>query len=289
MIPSSVDFELLRLFLLVSSLGNMSRAAESSGRTQSSVSMQIRRLEDLMNCRLLHRTGRGVTLTPDGESLQSYASRIVALGDEVASKLRKPALSGTVRIGLPEEATLAALPAALGQFRRVHPDVSLEVFVDTTAAIEPLWRNGKLDIMIATPSGVNEDALHAWNMELHWVTGRNFSARPNKPLDVVMFAPPCTWRVRMLQTLSDAGVDFRITFTSPSMAAVQAAVSAGLGVTLLTNECVRPSEMSPFELQGLPNDPVYVQYGIYSKRGSAPATAGVVDALATSLNLPTSL
>jgi DNA-binding transcriptional LysR family regulator len=122
-------------------------------------------------------------------------------------------VAGTVRIGLPEEVALASLPAALGQFHRNHPDVSLDIMVDTTVAVGALWRQASLDIMIADPSGVPDDEVATWSVEMQWVCGLGYKPDAARPLDLVVFPEPCTWRRRMFETLAEAGVDHRIAFT----------------------------------------------------------------------------
>lgn len=283
MIVSSVDIDLLRTFAIVCRLGNLSRAADVMGRTQSGLSMQIRRLEDLLGQKLFRRTGRGVAPTPEGEIFLGYAMRILALGDEAAMRLRQPPLAGTVRIGLPEEAMLASLPTALGRFRRTHPDVSLDVIVDNTMIIEPLWRQGKLDVMIASPSGVSDDALASWSVDLKWVCGVDYMPEAGRPLDLIVFAEPCTWRRRMFEVLAEAGFGHRVAFTSSSMAAVQAAVENGLGVALITPEGIRDMTMRIVpHPAGLP-EPVTVQYGLYARMGRTAAVEGAVGALVSGL------
>lgn len=271
MMPAAIDVDLLRAFVAVCRVGNLSRTADATGRTQSAMSMQMRRLEDLLGQKLLRRTGRGVLPTPEGEVFLSYASRILALGDEAAARLRQPPLAGTVRIGLPEEVALASLPVALGRLHRIHPDVSLDVIADNSVAIELLWRQGRLDIMIANPSAVSDDALASWSVELQWVCGVDYAPDSARAIDLVVFSEPCTWRRRMLEALGEVGVDHRIVFTSPSVAMVQAAVENGLGITLLTPECIRAPSMRVLPRSQTTPPPVIVQYGLYARASRTPA------------------
>src|SRR5258708_39239359 len=111
-----VDLDVLRALTVVCRQGSISRAADSLARTQSALSMQIRRLEDLMDCALLHRTGRGVVPTHQGEIFLGYALRILALSEEAHARLHGPDLNGTIRIAMPEEIALVTLPRVLGQF-----------------------------------------------------------------------------------------------------------------------------------------------------------------------------
>ncbi|MFL6605604.1 MAG: LysR substrate-binding domain-containing protein [Steroidobacteraceae bacterium] len=241
--------------------------------------MQIRRLESLLDRRLLKRTGRGVVPTLEGELFLSYATRILMLGDDAVARLHGSGIDGVVRIGLPEEIAIAALPAALGRFHRAHPNIRFDVLVDNTAIVETLWREGKLDIMIGTPSAVPADALNVWNVELRWVCGLDYAPHPGQALDLVVFAEPCTWRRRMIDALAAAGRNYRIAFTSPSVAAVQAAVENGLGIALLNPECIRSSTMRhPPVSAGVP-DLLVVQYGLYAQDDRPAVIDAAIDAL----------
>ena len=281
MIPAglaALDMDLLRGFAAACRLGSVSRAAGALGRKQSALSMQLRRLEHLVGRTLLRRTGRGVVPTPDGELFLGYALRILALGEEAHARLHGPDLDGVVRIGMPEEVALAALPSALGRFRRAHPRVRLDVQVETTAALVPRWREGALDVLVGAVSAVPDEPAAAWSVDLLWACSASYEHDVRSPLDLVAFAEPCTWRGRMLDAVQTAELMWRVAFTSPSVAAVQAAVESGLGVSLLTSECIRVPAMRLLAHPALP-DPVPVQYGLYVRRTPAPAAEAVTSAV----------
>jgi DNA-binding transcriptional LysR family regulator len=273
----AIDPHLLSAFTTVCRLGSVTQAADALGRTQSALSMQIRRLEDLVGRPLLRRTGRGMRPTLEGEVFLGYALRILALGDEALTRVHGTAVDGVARVGLPEEIALTALAAALGRFQQAHPTVSLEVSVDITAAMEPLWRNGTLDVMVGVPSLVSSEPVATWWVGLQWVCGGGYDLeRPQ--LDLVVSAEPCLWRERMLEAVTAAGRAWRIAFTSPSIAALQSAVEGGLGIALLTPECIRPTMRKVTAIEGLPN-PLMVQYGLYARRNPSNAVEALVRAL----------
>ncbi len=217
--------------------------------------------------------------TPEGELFLGYATRILALGDEATARLRAPTLGGVVRIALPEEVALATLSSALGQFRRAHPGVSLDVLVDETAIVEPLWRGSELDVMVGLPTAITGEAVTMWSVGLRWVCGLGYEPDGDGPLDLVVFAEPCAWRKRMLDALTAAGCAWRIAFTSRSVAAVQAAVENGLGITLLTPECVRPATMRPLPAALRLSEPLMVQYGLYAREDRSVVVDAVVRVL----------
>jgi DNA-binding transcriptional LysR family regulator len=265
MISEQIGVDLLRLYVAVSRQGSLSRVAAQTGRTQSSLSMQMRRLEDLLGRRLFQRTGRGVVPTAEGELFLGYATRILALGDEAAARLKRTDIAGALRIGLAEEMTTSALPAALGRLHRAHPDISLEVMVEHSVALGRLWAEDGLDLMVAPTSVVVADALTTWNVDLLWVTAADLSPAPDRPLDLVAFGATCPWRRRTVEALAALGREHRITLTSQSITALQAAIENGLGVGLLPPEAVRTGTMRVLKAEaGLPG-PLTVQYGLYAR------------------------
>ncbi len=222
----------------------------------------MRRLESLLERPLFQRTGRGVVPTAEGELLLGYATRILALGDEAVARLRQTEISGGVRIGLAEEMANAALPAALGRLHRAYPDIRLDVVVGNSIALGRLWGEDGLDIMFSPTSAVVADALIAWNVELQWVCALDYAPDQERPLDLVAFAAPCLWRQRMMDALVAAGRKHRVTFTSQSITALQAAIESGLGIGLLPPESVRAGAMRALKASAGVPAPLTVQYGL---------------------------
>jgi DNA-binding transcriptional LysR family regulator len=279
MISDQIGLDLLSTYVAVCKQGSLSRVAAQTGRAQSALSMQMRRLEDLVEKRLFQRTGRGVVPTAEGELFLGYATRILALSDEALARLRRVEVSGGVRVGLAEEVATAALPAALGRLRRAHPDIRLDVIVEHSVALGRLWREDGLDVMIGPTSVVVADALVTWNVNLRWVCGLDHALDPGRPLDLVAFAAPCLWRQRMIDALDGLGREHRVVFTSQSIMALQAAVENGLGVGLLPPESVRPGAMQLLKASADVPEPLTVQYGLYAHDRRAPVVDAAIDVL----------
>eukprot|EP01132_Coremiostelium_polycephalum_P016628 gene16628-19979_t len=222
MISDAFEPYLLRTFISVCQHGSLSGAAQQAGRAQSALSAQIRRLEELLGQRLLRRTGRGVVPTTEGELLLTYATRILALGETVAARLKERTVMGNVRVGLSED---------------------VAVVVDHGDALAERWSDGELDVAIGVSSSFNADPVHAWNVELYWVCAIDEEIDAALPLDVIVYAEPCAWRRLMFDALLNAGRDFRVTVTSPNIGVITAAVEGGLGVALLPAENIRPETM----------------------------------------------
>jgi DNA-binding transcriptional LysR family regulator len=277
MISEQIGLDLLRTYVAVCRQGSLSRVAAQTGRTQSALSMQMRRLESLLERQLFQRTGRGVVPTAEGELFLGYATRMLDLGDEALARLRQTEISGGVRIGLAEEVATAALPAALGRLHRAYPDIRLDVVVEHSVALGRLWAEGDLDLMLGPTSVVVADALTTWNVELQWVCALDHVPDQERPLDVVAFAAPCLWRRRMIEALNAAGREHRVTFTSQSITALQAAVENGLGIGLLPPASVRSGAMRALKA-GVP-EPLIVQYGLYAHDRRTAVVDAAIDVL----------
>lgn len=279
MISEQIGLDLLRSYVAICRQGSLSRVAGQTGRTQSSLSMQMRRLEALLGRHLFQRTGRGVVPTAEGELFLGYATRMLALGDEAAARLQDRRLSGEVRIGLAEEVASAALPAALGRLRRASREIGLEVAVEHSVALGRLWQEDGLDVMVAPTSVVAADALASWNVALQWVCARGHEIAEGRPLDLVAFAAPCLWRRRMIEALAAAGREHRVGFSSQSVTGLQVAIENGFGVGLLPPEAVRPATMRVLTASsGLPAA-LTVQYGLYARDRRTPVVEAAIEAL----------
>lgn len=286
MISDALTPDLLRAYVSVCRLGSLSRAAEQAGRAQSALSMQMRRLEDLLGKRLLRRTGRGVVPTAEGEVFLTYATRMLLLGEEAVARLGECNTGDPLRIGLAEEIAIGTLPEALGRLRRARPDLALDIVVDHSIAIADRWRDGDLDLAIATCSSFAGDAAKTWDVELLWVGAIDSDPDPKRPLDIIAYAEPCFWRRRMVEALAECERDYRVTLTSQSIAAIRAGVANGLGVALMTAECVLPDTMRVFCPSETIPAPLIVQYGLYAHDRPSAAAKAAIDHFLASLRSP---
>nr|WP_279185632.1 LysR family transcriptional regulator [Acetobacter syzygii] len=276
MIPGALDLDLLRTYVMACQLGSLSRTAEQAGRAQSAVSTQMRRLEEMIGQRLFHRTGRGVIPTAEGEVLLGYAKRILALSDEAAGRLGHTNQQGVLHIGLAEEIAVRALPDALGRFHRGFPDIQLDVTVNHSPAIAQLWTDAAVDLAITTTAAVSDEPLQTWAVELQWVVGIDFILLPDSTVPLITYADHWLCPKRMLDARTERQQNYRITFTSQSSAAIQAAIENNLGVALLGPECLRPPSMRCLSTaDGLPA-PLAVQYGLYARHERHSTCAAAV-------------
>ena len=286
-LPLNLDPDLLRSFVLIAEGRSFTAAATLVGRTQSAVSMQIRRLEDMLGKPLLSRGKGGVVeLTPHGRTLLDHARQMLALNDAVLAAFRAPQISGTVRLGSPDDYALAYLPPILKRFAETHPAVQVDVRCSPSEDLIRAIQAGELDLSLISdghrPPGW--PVVPLWRAPLVWVTSTRFAPHRQDPLPLALAdrerflatGHDCEWAGAAIRALDAAGRRYRIAYTSASQIGTHAPVLAGLAVTVSTVSwlpeglrAVRPDE-------GLPKLP---SYGIMMLKARLP-TQPVTDALA---------
>jgi DNA-binding transcriptional LysR family regulator len=233
--PRNLDIAVIRTLLAVAELGSFARAAARVGRSESAVSLQLKRLEEQTGEPLFHRVGRGMALTVAGEALVAYGRRLIELNDETFAALAGGTVEGTVRLGVPQDFAETWLPAALVRFARAHPSVKVETIVERSPALIRRLARSELDLaMLFSPSGANSAP---WSAELpmRWIGPQGYAGSPaSGPLPLVVFDPPCFFRSAAGTALDHAGMAWNVAFTSPNLVGLWAAVGGGLGITVRT-------------------------------------------------------
>ena len=246
---ANLDLDLLRCFVTVAETGNMTSAGERLRRSQSAVSLQVKRLETCLDLRLFDRSPRAVRPTGAGERLLSHARAMLALNDSIIHELAEPALEGTVRLGTPEDFATTHLPDVLARFAETHPRVSLEVSCDLTLNLLDRFAAGEFDLVLVKREVTGGEAgVRVWREPLIWAAHPRFDPATAGPLPLVVSPSPCVYRARAVGALDRARRPWRIAYTCGSLAGSQAAVRAGLGVTVL------PRDMVPADLAAI-DDP----------------------------------
>lgn len=234
--PLNFDMDALRSMVVGVELGGFTHAALRLNRSASAVSMQLRKLEAQAGQRLFKRNGRGLALTDAGDIVLKYARRVLAVNDEMGVALGAVVKGGVVRVGIPQDFADAALQTLLARFSKAHPAAHLEVRVGRNYAFAEDVARGRLDMAVGfAPSGTGDERRIA-SLPLVWVgqTPRFRQTVDNAVVPLVCFEGPCLFRDVMIDTLARAGVPWRLSLTSPSLAAVWCGLHAGLGVTLRT-------------------------------------------------------
>lgn len=273
-----IDTALLRTFLTLAETRSFSRTGDRIGRSQSAVSGQIRRLEDVLDAPLLVRDTRNVALSAAGERLLPHARAMVAAADAVLDRFRTPEIAGEVRFGSPEDFASAYLPDILGVFAKAHPQVELHVTCQFTLPLIADFEAGGQDLIVIKqdPGRPHAKALPLWQETLVWVAAAGLAPDPFRPVPLVASPAPCVYRRRALQALEGAARAWTGIFTSPSFGGCTTAVRAGLGVAVM------PRAMVPADLEVLEGWPdlAPAELAILGQSRPSPAAAALASFIA---------
>jgi len=267
-----LDSDLLRTFAAIVDSGSFTRAAEHVHRTQSAVSMQMKRLEETVGKPLFVRDGRSIALTHDGEKLIGYARRILRLHDEALSHFAEPEVAGTVRVGTPDDYALTLLPALFARFIESYPRVHLEVTCDSSERLQEALNAGELDLSIVTLRP-GEDGVVLREEPVVWATSAQHDVHLADPVPLALFNYQCIFRIWGLEALDRVDRDYRVALTSRSYAALSAAVLAGMAVTPIAESSLLPGMRVLRPEEGYPPLPM-ARIGLAESRNAAsPAQA----------------
>jgi len=248
----TIDTIALQVFLAVAESGSFTKAADRVGRTQSAVSQQVSKLEDILGKKLFIR-GKNFSLTPDGEIFLGYARKIFALHREALDRFKEPELSGEVRFGLPEDFASVFLSDVLFNFSKLHPRITLNIECDLTLNLMERFKNKEFDLVLVKMTRPEDfpNGLDVWSEDLEWVNnGQEIDFK--LPIPLVLSPLPCVYRARAINALEKSGKKWRLVFSSPSYAGTVAAVQAGIGMTVLPRNMI-PTQLQAIENKKLPN------------------------------------
>lgn len=250
----NIPMDLLRTFVKAIESGSLTRAAGLVGRTQSAVSLQIRRLEEIVGTQIFQRDAHKLNLTADGQAFAHYARRILALNDEALASIQKPTVAGRVRLGAPHEYTASLLPEFLGKFAQSHPNVMLEVTSDLSRNLLRRQQDGEFDLVIALHDDrANDGGRKIFTEPLTWVGSNDHARQLQSPIPLVLAPPPCMYRQRVLQALNQRKIPNQVAYLSSSYNGISAAVKAGIGITAMAGSTIPPESKILNESDGLPN------------------------------------
>ena len=233
------DFDLLRTFVAVVDNRSFTRAGERIGRTQSTVSLQIKKLEENLRRPLFERGGRDLLITADGEVLLNYARQLLHIADEARARLLEPDIDGTIRLGTTEDFATVYLPDILARFAEAHPRVTLEVNCNFSFNLIEGFSRGEYDlVLIKREPQAPMGGTPVWRDVLVWVCAPQFVFTGKDPIPLALAPAPDVYRKRALSSLQAEGREWKIVYTSVSSEGLQAAVRAGLAVTVLSKDMV---------------------------------------------------
>jgi DNA-binding transcriptional LysR family regulator len=271
----NLDLTTLRSFVAVADSGGVTRAAGFLHLTQSAVSMQLKRLEEMLGLELLNRSGRTIALTASGEQLLVYARRMVALNDEVIARLTDQVYEGVIKLGVPHDIVYPAIPQVLKQFHAAFPRVRVQLEASSTKILREQFAKGECDMILTTETAPDRGAETLAVKELQWVGAPGGAAWRQRPLQLA-FCRLCLFRPHVVANLDAAGIPWQMSVDTESDRTIEAAVSADLAVNAMI-EGTAPPYLERIDHGGaLPELPAQ-QINLYGGQG---ATGEVAERLA---------
>lgn len=247
--PVNLPTNLLRSFVAIVDTGSMLHASERVFVSQSALSLQIKRLEELLQQSLFHREGRRLALTAHGDLMLEYARKVLDLHDEAVAAVTNGQFAGPARIGMVQDFAELLLTGLLSQFAELHPEAELYSRVAGTAELMDLLERRQLDIVLGFAAANDRAAVTTAPMA--WFGKEDLARIDTVPLAVL--ETPCRFREAAIRALEDAGRPYRITVETPNLTTLRAAVDAGLGVTCRTGLFLRDAPIEAGLLPDLPH------------------------------------
>ncbi|TDH38453.1 LysR family transcriptional regulator [Pseudohoeflea suaedae] len=273
--PAPLDIDQLQTFIAIVDSGSFTRAAEKVFKTQSAVSMQMRRLEERIGKPLFIKDGRTNRLTDEGERLLGYARRMIRLNNETMAAFDDQKLEGMIRIGTPDDYADRYMPGIIARFAKTHPGVELYIECEPSSELSARLQRGELDVALVTHDPLERSSEVVRTEPLYWVTSMNHTVHEDPVVPLAVGRTSCRWRHLACAALDASGREYQILFTSWSATVVTSAVLSGLAVSLLPECAVRPGMRILSQLDGFPAL-APAQIGLMRRPGAPKA---LVDAL----------
>lgn len=228
-----LDLDLLRGFVTVAERGGFTAAGQALGLTQSAISLKVKRLEDLLGRPVFLRGARRVALTSEGETLLTYARRMLALNEEAVRRFVSPPVAGRLRLGVADHFVPRHLAPALARLSRTWPELRIEVEVGRSHELRARLAREELDLVLGKRRDGETEGRVIFTEAVVWVAAPDFTAPPGRPLKLAMLPQGCMFRERALAALARSGVASEVVYTSPSLMGVAAAAQAGFAASVL--------------------------------------------------------
>ncbi|MFY7237929.1 transcriptional regulator LrhA [Enterobacter hormaechei] len=251
----NLDLDLLRTFVAVADLNTFAAAAAAVCRTQSAVSQQMQRLEQLVGKELFARHGRNKLLTEHGIQLLGYARKILRFNDEACMSLMFSNLQGVLTLGASDESADTILPFLLNRISSVYPKLALDVSVKRNAFMVEMLTENEVDLVVTTHRPGQFDSLTLRTSPTHWYCAAEYVLQKGEPIPLVLLDDPSPFRDMVLAALNEASIPWRLAYVASTLPAVRAAVKAGLGVTARPVEMMSPDLRVLGQSEGLPSLP----------------------------------
>ncbi|CFR03125.1 virulence transcriptional regulator RovM [Yersinia kristensenii] len=251
----NLDLDLLRTFVAVADLNTFASAAAAVCRTQSAVSQQMQRLEQLVGKELFARHGRNKLLTEHGLQLLGYARKILRFNDEACTSLMYSNIEGSLIIGASDDTADTLLPFLLNRVATLYPRLAIDVRVKRSPLIADMLSQGEVDLAITTAKVDTHPHVILRTSPTLWYCSADYQFQPGESVPLVVMDEPSPFRDMAIEYLTRAGIAWRIAYVASSLSAIRAAVRAGLGVTARPIEMMSPDLRVLGEIEGLPRLP----------------------------------
>ncbi len=274
-----LDSDALRTFVAVAARGNVTHAADDLHRTQSAISVQVKRLEAELGVRLFEREARGMGLTPAGEKLLPTARSILVMLECAVAELILDPIEGLVSVGIPDDYGPDLLATILADFAQRHPLVDVNITCGFSVGFRDAVERGQLDLAVYASDERRPGGEVLLEEQTVWVASKTRDATRKNPLPIVLFDRSCWWRDVAIDALTHAGIAHRIAYSSESVSGVKAAVKAGLAVGVLARSTVEPSMRILGAADGMPHLPSSNLVLIRNVAAANSAAAAMTDAI----------
>ncbi|QRX81477.1 LysR substrate-binding domain-containing protein [Glaciimonas sp. PAMC28666] len=251
----NLDMELLRTFVAIAEFSSFAAAADRVHRTQSAVTQQMQRLESQLGFTLFQKAGRTKQLTTQGAKLLEYAVRILALNDEAISMLDMDDVTGSLRIGAPNDIAETILPSLLSRFAKIYPQLRMEIHVGRSPFLMQALRRGEIDLTVSTRKTDAHPGIILRTSPTVWLCSSDYIHNPANPVKLVVADEPSLFREIALQSLDQAKIPYRISYVAPTLVGIKAALRAGLGITARSIEMISPELRVLGAAEGFPRLP----------------------------------
>ena len=280
----NLDIDQLRTFLAVVETLSFTRAGEQVHKTQSAVSMQMKRLEEIVGKQLFVRVGRGIAISHDGSRFVKYAREIVEKSHEALAAFDDTALRGNVYLGTADDYAERFLPTILAGFSESNPFVEVSVVCENTYGLRQRIKSGELDVAIVTHNEAKEHSELIRREPLLWVTSDRHRIHNQTPLPLALGSPHCIWRDAAMTALKHMNRPYRMLYTSFSATVVGSAVLAGLAVSVQPESALRPGMRVLTERDGFTPLPQCEIGMLRGQREKNDVTEALVNHIKRSLN-----
>ncbi|VAW21680.1 Transcriptional regulator, LysR family [hydrothermal vent metagenome] len=270
-----LDLDQIQSFCIIADCASFTKAARRVNKTQSAVSMQIKRLEERLGQALFSREGRTVTLTAHGQELYVLARKMLRTNAQIVDLFNGADLTGRIRFGVPDDYAVRLLPVILSQFQKTHPKIAVDVKCMASEELLSGMHSGDFDLVVFTQGTQHEFGEVFRTEKIHWVGLKNGTAANREPVPMAMSDICCRWRSEAIEGLNRSNKNFRIAYTSANATAIISAVLSDLAVGVLPESAMQPGLVILGEKEGFPR----MQDAQIAVMRASHAYGGIYDAL----------